>query len=350
MSKPQGYGKEQLLQQFFSNKNNSARLKILGFKKRVQKYLNQSEADTQLLDVIKLLDMFVDKLDYNEFRSSFRIVYPVVERLNKTLKWDFTDIRLAAISAGYAFSYSETHEFANRILSNLEEHASSEGYHEIKLTAYLNVLYRLVRAKFFELDKPSGKSDELTKLFNQYVSNALELCEGNETLWESKALVVTRKAIFERNLEEIDDQLILIEKKGSLALNKAIRAEVNSFSSFSGSSITKLQHAIRVGANIRKLRKSHFLTAGDLAKELGVSITPLQFIEQGKGGASTYMLLKLSDKFNVSIDEIIRGEIKPIRHEETRPDVKKLISLISSLPKSAVIAVQSMIEEIMPKQ
>lgn len=56
---------------------------------------------------------------------------------------------------------------------------------------------------------------------------------------------------------------------------------------------------------IKELRKDKGLTQPELAEKLGISETYLRFIETGKRSPSRKLLLKISDFFNVELDEII---------------------------------------------
>lgn len=63
-----------------------------------------------------------------------------------------------------------------------------------------------------------------------------------------------------------------------------------------------------LGERIRALRKQKDMSQTDLAKELGVSVQFISFMESDKKGPSHETLLKLASFFNVTTDFLLTGE------------------------------------------
>lgn len=57
----------------------------------------------------------------------------------------------------------------------------------------------------------------------------------------------------------------------------------------------------RLGALVREHRKAKKMTQADLAEELGISAEHISHIECGKNGASSNLLIRLSEVLNVSL-------------------------------------------------
>ena len=58
---------------------------------------------------------------------------------------------------------------------------------------------------------------------------------------------------------------------------------------------------------IKELRESHQMTQSLLAKELGVCRSTLAMWETGKAYPSIKILLKLSELFSCTLDELVKG-------------------------------------------
>ena len=161
-------GKASLFEEFFNFHDTTNRVEIQKLKRKIQKFLRTAEGDrTQLMDVILILDSYIDEFEYNNFSSAYHIVAPVVERLVSEKNWDFYDTHIAALVVGYGKDYKVTNDFAQRILSALEEYKSKERYNALKLATCFNVLSRFLRAKYFELENIGTSADfeDLTNMF-----------------------------------------------------------------------------------------------------------------------------------------------------------------------------------------
>ena len=60
--------------------------------------------------------------------------------------------------------------------------------------------------------------------------------------------------------------------------------------------------------NIKKLRKLNGMTQWELGEKLGISASAVGMYEQGRRQPDSKTLLKLSEIFSVSVDEILNGK------------------------------------------
>ncbi len=67
---------------------------------------------------------------------------------------------------------------------------------------------------------------------------------------------------------------------------------------------TKQQTLKALGKKIRKLRKENRLTQEQLAEQLRVSTVYIGFLEAGKGSPSLKLLMKISRKFRVKVEDL----------------------------------------------
>jgi transcriptional regulator with XRE-family HTH domain len=67
--------------------------------------------------------------------------------------------------------------------------------------------------------------------------------------------------------------------------------------------------AARLGAALRAIRIQRHLTQGELAELAGVSASAISQAERGRRGLALDTLLQLTSRLNMTIDELLRGEI-----------------------------------------
>jgi len=71
------------------------------------------------------------------------------------------------------------------------------------------------------------------------------------------------------------------------------------------------QAAARVGAALRAYRLRRDLSQSDLARLAGVSPSAISQVERGERGLSLETLMALSGRLNVTLDELLGGEVTP---------------------------------------
>lgn len=77
--------------------------------------------------------------------------------------------------------------------------------------------------------------------------------------------------------------------------------------------------------NIKFLRKQHGLTQEDLAGELGVTRPVVGSWEEGRVEASFGILIKIKNRFNITIDDLLLSSIERTRKGAYKndSDIKK---------------------------
>jgi transcriptional regulator with XRE-family HTH domain len=69
--------------------------------------------------------------------------------------------------------------------------------------------------------------------------------------------------------------------------------------------------AARLGVALRSLRTNRHLSQADLARLAGVSASAISQAERGRRGLSLETLLDLAAKLNITLDELLRGDVAP---------------------------------------
>jgi len=78
-----------------------------------------------------------------------------------------------------------------------------------------------------------------------------------------------------------------------------------------GLQLQPTQAAARVGAALRAYRLRRDLSQSDLARLAGVSPSAISQVERGERGLSLETLMALSGRLNVTLDELLGGEVTP---------------------------------------
>lgn len=89
----------------------------------------------------------------------------------------------------------------------------------------------------------------------------------------------------------------------------------------------------KIGKRIKDLRTENGLSQKELAEYLGIGRPNLSRIERGHILPVTSHLLKLRNRFNVSIDWILSGEPQTQTENDLEKDVKLLLEYFEKVPR-----------------
>ena len=120
-----------------------------------------------------------------------------------------------------------------------------------------------------------------------------------------------------REIEQIT-QCIIVVGEGRLRISKAegrppgAQGQLFRYSVQDGTlQLQPAQAAARVGAALRAYRLRRELSQSDLARLAGVSPSAISQVERGERGLSLETLMALSGRLNVTLDELLGGEVTP---------------------------------------
>jgi transcriptional regulator with XRE-family HTH domain len=162
-----------------------------------------------------------------------------------------------------------------------------------------------------------------------------------------------------RDIEQIT-QCVIVVGEGRLRISKAegrppgTQGQLFRYSVQDGT--PQLQPAVvaaRVGASLRSYRMRRELSQSDLARLAEVSPSAISQVERGERGLSLETLLALSRRLNITLDELLGGEVTPDyrigrRHGVANVTVGSVIPLLDdaeagmrayliALPRSATV-------------
>ena len=120
-----------------------------------------------------------------------------------------------------------------------------------------------------------------------------------------------------REIEQIT-QCILVVGEGRLRISKAegrppgAQGQLFRYSVKDGAlQLEPAQAAARVGTALRAYRLRRDLSQSDLARLAGVSPSAISQVERGERGLSLETVMALSARLNVTLDELLGGEVTP---------------------------------------
>jgi transcriptional regulator with XRE-family HTH domain len=319
--------KEQLIQEFFElggNYKNIDKARIL--EKKVNDYLNNTkENDELLLDVRGLLEVFQEERQYDDFEEACKIIFPTVRRLTHRINLDFNDIRISQYVITWAGTFEEAEILARRALSSLNKYIKHEAYIRIKFFIHFNLLIRLIKADFIEIDagEELERSQHLEKIFKEHLYEALAICEGSiEEFQELKIVLLIRAALFDRDYVIVDMHLKNLKDIASKELYKTVRESIRAYSAYGDFSISNSQFNVMCGSHLKKFRKKYNLTQKDVAITLNYKIAQVSAIERGERGLSAYHLFKLAKKYDVTLDELCCGIDDKSKLSKSKEDIE----------------------------
>ena len=162
-----------------------------------------------------------------------------------------------------------------------------------------------------------------------------------------------------REIEQIT-QCIIVVSEGRLRISKAegrppgAQGQMFRYAVKNGAlELEPAQAVARVGAALRAYRLRRDLSQSDLARLAGVSPSAISQVERGERGLSLETLMALSGRLNVTLDELLGGEVTPDyrigrRHGLGNPPAGSVLPLLDdaeagmrtylvSLPRSATV-------------
>ena len=107
-----------------------------------------------------------------------------------------------------------------------------------------------------------------------------------------------------------------------------------------------------IGINIKVYRKANKLSQGQLAEKLGVHLTHISRIENGKYKPSIDDLIKLSDIFELSIDDIVKGKTdeKQVEEDLQKTPLYEKIKMVEQLAEQDKNTILNVIDSMITKK
>ena len=297
--------KHKLLNEFLDLGSNCRLEESKVVENKMLDYLKNYGDEPQINDALCIMQIYRIEAIHNDLEACCKIAEPVFERLINTEEWDIYDILLSAIVVGHAETYSQSYMFAEDILKRLEEYSDKRWYVGTKLAIHMNMINRLVRARYFDLENLDSFK-ELENMFIKHTNASLALSKGRKYLMH-KAMAVIRKGLFYKDNDLTMEGFKLLSDSGELEMYKVMLLEVKQYEFPAKLTITRKQYDVIMGRNIKQLRLDCNMTTEELAEILDVSPWSIRQFERGERGMSGLVIRKLADTFGVSTDVLYHG-------------------------------------------
>ena len=83
---------------------------------------------------------------------------------------------------------------------------------------------------------------------------------------------------------------------------------------------------MNIGEQINNLRKQHGLSQDDFANLFNVSRQTISNWENGKSYPDLEMIIKVSDYFKISIDELLKNDVQTVKKIDNEKKAKEEVS------------------------
>ncbi|MCL2611475.1 MAG: helix-turn-helix domain-containing protein [Defluviitaleaceae bacterium] len=310
--------KNELLKSFFKlegNYTNSDKLEAI--ENKLKNYLeNEDKSDKQVSDVLRLSQILkMDITDSSLFEVSCEIASPIIKRLCDTriTEWNFYDIVIAQAVLTWTKTFEDSVALAKVLLAVLKMQENQEKFYKTEFFACLNVLTRLLRADFKELNhyEEEQRAEELRKAFKEFADIALAIClSKGEELRKFEFVILIREAIYHRDNEAIIENLSLLKETGDTDLYKSMKESVIFYGAYASSEITREQFNMLCGTNIRHYREKAGLSIEELAEFLNISTSQMGALERGKKNLYGFVIARIATKLGISTDDLYFGPDK----------------------------------------
>jgi len=324
--------KEDLLDAFFKVGSNVELKRTDKIQEDLERYVYVNGYDRQIDDVLILYKMFKHEARFSDFEEACKIAEPIIERVyNSNEELDFYDIRILTMAVGHTKSYIQSCFIAEKLLKNLKKYIEHERYPYIELAIHMNVITKLVRAKYNDnIDKNDYK--KLEGEFFKYTDTARLLCK-REKLLDIQGMILVKRGIFFEDMNLIKNGLKLIEDNGTRTMYDIMLRDVNEYKAHIRFPLTVKEFNLLIAKNIKKYREDKSISLKTLSNSIGISYLYLSKVEKGLSPISIYNLFRLSEILAIPVTEFIKDkdadtEENKDTNKDTNKKINKKLSLI----------------------
>jgi len=196
--------KHELIEEAFGINDSVDLNKVQNMRNKLCEYIKNHGEDSQIRNIIIMLDVFIIEEKYGNYVECYFAAEPVFRELSQTDDWDFCDARVCATLIDYYSADFEKLDFqAEKVLEKLEKFSHEERYPHIKSALHMNMLLRLVQAKYSI--NIYLKDPVVTEKLNQMFSKHYEEIFNADGFPVRKAVAKIRKGRFSKDQSLIDE-------------------------------------------------------------------------------------------------------------------------------------------------
>jgi len=283
------------------------------------------ESAPELQYILFSLKAALEDTTSGNFTKCMKIAAPIFDWVSVKETLEFLDIVILGYVLQHAPSYKLANELAQKSIDTLKQEHTDKKYKSILFMIYMNMAYRLLRARFHEIKntmKQKSELNEIETLFSRYTSLAIDMCqEYNRTI--QKATIFTRRGLFYGDCEQIQFGLNKLKELDANDWYKNTKDEVAEYLCNFNDELTIQLHNMRTGVRMRKSRLAIGMSASQLADLLGVSHSQINSYESGERGMKRARLSKIAGILGCSV-AYLNGEENVVQTTIQDPYIHKI--------------------------
>ena len=327
--------REGLLREFFDARGNHNPEEVKIVEGKLHTYIKTYGDDFQINDLLRLSNVAKIEREHNDYEKSEEILSPTLKRIansNNLNKWD---IRILAASIGHIENFNDIQSiYEKSFLKGLEEHYSNKPeYDNVKVAFSYNAVGRLLRAKYFEMDKQEP-TKKLIDLFEFQFAILQDIFKDTEKFQVFEAVILVRKGLFYDDNIMVDGGLKMLkthDKEGELYT--LLKEECLECYLYVSLDLNKQRFYEMLSENIRNERISRRLTQEELANLVKIDPSTISQIERRQKNISVSTLFNIARVFNMSVEQLVGLKISDVQSEEDLKN-QQFILLFNCLTES----------------
>jgi len=280
---------------------------------RIDAFANNLPApDIELDHMILLLHANKEAALSTNFIKCQNIIAPIFEWLKNKTHWSYLHCHIFSMAVSYAQTYKLANTLTEKAVEMLQRRYLHEEKHKFVIyTTYTNMTYRLLRAKYYDIqDRATQKAtlEEIENFFDRYMRsiNAFAKEKKKKT---HLILFEVREGIFYNDSERITTGLTALRKSSDTKRYKATCNEVIEYMP-QISNLTVALNNVFIGRNLRHHRKRRGLSAHMLADALGTDVSVVYAYESGRRGISRSRLISIAKILKIKVSDLDGSEDK----------------------------------------
>jgi len=306
---------------------------------------NGTSPDPDLLYIVTTLRAVYEECTTSDFLKCKTVAEPIFIWLNNKADWSFANIAILKIVICYTNTYKLAHTLAQKALEALKYNYATEKYQrDIIYTIYFNMTFRLLRAKYYDIENPEEQKVEIDKiqdLFGQYLGLSREMVPST-TQHIAPMMLNIREALFNNDCDGIVKHLEALRRFADKPTYLAMRLEVIEHLGSKIQNLTNPLYNLLVGSRIQYYRRQKLKSTKELAQYLGTSVTVVNNIESGWRGASPERLFSIAKFLDVEIENL-NGHSRTTKFVDAADpyleDMKKIFDKLTDKSKEFIVDV-----------
>ena len=307
--------KHRLIDAFFGITAMHRTREVKAIVKEIKLFTEAYGSDRQIDDVMSLSKLLIMSQKNDHFEKKCMLVKSILQRMDNQANWELTDLRILSCTCLSSTDFPLIARLFDKALSLLETDYKTAPFYE---KAVFSLRYN-VSGTLLKLSYLLAADDTIIDDIEARLKTCLDIvCEQTEKLFAKDKFyqsfygtALVRKGLL------MDDQLLiekgekLVEDAGEPLARRILEEEKQTYEFATKNKLGKYPFRRYVGANIRMYRLLLNLSIFELAERAQIHHNTLSQIEKGEQNMSDFILFKIAEALNVSLDDLVIRSTKP---------------------------------------